>query len=52
MAPQLLPAALHEAWIDGPADVLIGSLPDLETDVRAPLAAAGYGPQVIAGLDG
>jgi mannose-6-phosphate isomerase len=48
----LLPAALGEARIDGPADVLVGYLPDLETDVRAPLAAAGYGPEVIAGLDG
>ncbi|WP_433155782.1 class I mannose-6-phosphate isomerase [Actinomadura nitritigenes] len=48
----LLPAALHETRIDGPADVLIGYLTDLETDVRTPLAAAGYGPQLIAGLDG
>lgn len=48
----LLPAALRETRIDGPADVLIGYLPDLEADVRAPLAAAGHGPQAIAGLDG
>lgn len=46
----LLPAALGEVEIAGPADVLIGYLPDLERDVRRPLAAAGYGPQVIAAL--
>ncbi|MBO2465241.1 class I mannose-6-phosphate isomerase [Actinomadura violacea] len=46
----LLPAALREAWITGPADVLVGYLPDLETDIRAPLAAAGYGPQAIQAL--
>jgi mannose-6-phosphate isomerase class I len=46
----LLPAALGLVEIDGPADVLLGYLPDLERDVRAPLAGAGYGPQVIAAL--
>jgi mannose-6-phosphate isomerase len=30
--------------------VLIGYRPNLERHVRAPLAAAGYGPQVIASL--
>lgn len=49
-ASLLFPAALGEAAIEGPADVLIGYLPDLERDVRAPLAAAGYGPALIAGL--
>ena len=46
----LLPAALGEAEITGPADVLVGYLPDLQRDVAAPLTAAGYGPQLIAGL--
>jgi mannose-6-phosphate isomerase len=49
-ASLLLPAALGEVTVEGPADVLLGYLPDLERDVRAPLAAAGYGPAVIAGL--
>ena len=52
----LLPAALGQVQVSGPADVLFGYLPDLDRDVRRPLAAAGYGPQVIAtlgeGLDG
>jgi mannose-6-phosphate isomerase len=52
----LLPAALGQVAIRGPADVLIGYLPDLERDVREPLTRAGYGPGVIAtlgeGLDG
>ena len=30
------------------ADVLFGYLPDLDRDVRRPLAEAGYGPRVIA----
>jgi mannose-6-phosphate isomerase len=46
----LLPAALREAQITGPADVLVGYLPHLETDIRAPLTAAGYGPQAIRAL--
>jgi mannose-6-phosphate isomerase len=52
----LLPAALGRVEIEGPADVLIGYLPDLERDVWDPLGAAGYAPEVIAtlgeGLDG
>lgn len=47
---RLLPAGLGEITVEGPADVLFGYLPDLERDVRAPLVAAGYGPEVIAGL--
>jgi mannose-6-phosphate isomerase class I len=46
----LLPAALEEVQISGPADVLFGYLPDLDTGVRQPLTAAGYGPQVISAL--
>ena len=46
----LLPAALGEVTITGPADVVVGYLPDLERDVRAPLAAAGYAPELIASL--
>ncbi len=49
-ASLLLPAALGEITIEGPADVLLGYLPDLEQGVRAPLAAAGYGTELIAGL--
>jgi mannose-6-phosphate isomerase len=49
-ASLLLPAALGGIVIEGPADVLFGYLPDLERDVRAPLAAAGYGPALVAGL--
>lgn len=47
---RLLPAALGEIAIDGPADLLMGWLPDLERDVRAPLAAAGYGYDTTARL--
>ncbi len=46
----LLPAALGDVEVSGPADLLAGHLPDLERDVRAPLAAAGYGPERIAAL--
>jgi len=46
----LLPAALGEVEVSGPADVMVGYLPDLERDVRQPLAAAGYGPEIIATL--
>lgn len=46
----LLPAAMGEVEIAGPADVLFGYLPDLDRDVRAPLAAAGYTPELIAAL--
>ena len=46
----LLPAALGEVEISGPADVLFGYLPDLDQDVRQPLTDAGYGPRAIAAL--
>jgi mannose-6-phosphate isomerase len=46
----LLPAALGTVEVDGPADLLVGSLPDLERDIRQPLAAAGYAPEQIAAL--
>ncbi len=37
----LLPTALGRLEIAGPADVLMGYLPDLKRDVRKPLTAAG-----------
>ncbi|ADH67211.1 class I mannose-6-phosphate isomerase [Nocardiopsis dassonvillei] len=46
----LLPAALGEVEIAGPADVLFGYLPDLDRDVVAPLAAAGYPREAVAFL--
>jgi len=46
----LLPAALGEVEITGPADVVFGYLPDLDRDVRQPLATAGYGPRAVAAL--
>ena len=46
----LLPAALGEVVVDGPVDLLVGYLPDLERDVRAPLLAAGHGAGAIATL--
>ncbi len=46
----LLPAALRQAEIGGPADVVVGYLPDLQPDVVQPLLAAGYAPHVIAAL--
>jgi mannose-6-phosphate isomerase len=46
----LLPAALGDVEITGPADVLFGYLPDLHRDVVAPLLRAGYAPDLIAGL--
>ena len=46
----LLPAALGWVEVEGPADVLMGYYPDLEKDVREPLSAAGYAPEVIATL--
>ncbi|MEG9247918.1 hypothetical protein V6S67_07460 [Arthrobacter sp. Soc17.1.1.1] len=46
----LLPAAVGEVEIAGPADVLLGYLPDLTRDVIAPLSAAGYSPALIAAL--
>ncbi|MFH9801137.1 class I mannose-6-phosphate isomerase [Streptomyces albidoflavus] len=44
----LLPAVLGEVEITGPADVLLGYLPDLDRDVHAPLLAAGRGLEDIA----
>ncbi|MFC0038818.1 type I phosphomannose isomerase catalytic subunit [Actinomadura rayongensis] len=46
----LLPAALGAVEFTGPADVLLGYKPDLDAEVRAPLAAAGHSPDVIATL--
>jgi mannose-6-phosphate isomerase class I len=46
----LVPAALGSVEISGPADLLVGYLPDLEKDIVAPLTAAGYGREVIASL--
>ncbi|MEU6776722.1 type I phosphomannose isomerase catalytic subunit [Streptomyces sp. NPDC046759] len=46
----LLPAALGEVRVEGPADVLFGYVPDLEADIRAPLTAAGHGAPAIAAL--
>ncbi|MEU6665590.1 class I mannose-6-phosphate isomerase [Streptomyces sp. NPDC046727] len=46
----LLPAALGRMRIEGPADVLLGYLPDLDTDIRTPLLAAGHGMDAIAAL--
>ncbi|GAA3569256.1 class I mannose-6-phosphate isomerase [Microlunatus spumicola] len=46
----LLPAALREVELTGPADVLVGYLPDLERDVVAPLLEAGYSRALVATL--
>jgi mannose-6-phosphate isomerase len=46
----LLPAALGRVRIQGPADVLLGYLPDLEQDIRRPLLAAGHGAAAVAAL--
>jgi mannose-6-phosphate isomerase len=46
----LLPAALGALTIEGPADLLIGYLPDLDHDIREPLRDAGYSAAVIARL--
>lgn len=46
----LLPASLGSVEITGPADLLIGYLPNLETDILAPLTAAGYARDIIASL--
>ncbi|MCC9135768.1 type I phosphomannose isomerase catalytic subunit [Pontibacter silvestris] len=45
----LLPAALGEVEIAG-GEVLVGYLPDLERDVKAPLRAAGYAEEEIEGF--
>jgi mannose-6-phosphate isomerase class I len=49
-ATLLLPAALGSVELDGPADVLMGYLPDLERDVVRPLLSAGYSPALVATL--
>ncbi|MFJ5727663.1 hypothetical protein [Streptomyces paradoxus] len=46
----LLPAALGEVRIQGPADVLIGYVPEPAHDIRVPLLAAGHGPAAVAAL--
>ncbi len=46
----LLPASLGHVEISGPADVLVGYLPDLERDVVQPLTAAGYSREIISTL--
>jgi mannose-6-phosphate isomerase len=46
----LLPAAIGEVSVDGPADVLVGYLPNLERDICEPLRRAGFGAAAIAGL--
>lgn len=46
----LLPAALRQVQIGPPKDVLIGFLPDIERDIREPLAVASYAPEIIAEL--
>lgn len=46
----LLPAALGSVQVSGPADVLLGYVPDRDRDVRQPLELAGYGPAVISAL--
>lgn len=46
----LLPAAMGSVDIEGPADVLAGYRPDLETDIRVPLHAAGHSNAAIAAL--
>ncbi|WP_258053624.1 hypothetical protein [Streptomyces sp. Ru72] len=46
----MLLAALGRLRIEGPADVLLGYLPDLDLDVRTPPLAAGHGPAAIAAL--
>ena len=46
----LLPAAMGSVDIEGPADVLAGYRPDLKTDIRVPLHAAGHSSAAIAAL--
>jgi mannose-6-phosphate isomerase len=46
----LLPAVLGRVRIQGPADVLLGYLPDLEQDIRTPLLTAGHGDPALAAL--
>ncbi|MEU6387892.1 mannose-6-phosphate isomerase [Streptomyces sp. NPDC046939] len=47
----LLPAVCADVEITGPADVLLGYLPDLDRDTRL-LRAAGYSAHAIASLGG
>lgn len=46
----LLPVAVGQVEITGPADVLFGYLPDLARDVVEPLRDAGYSQELIAAL--
>ncbi|QRK13376.1 hypothetical protein JQX13_27085 [Archangium violaceum] len=46
----LLPAALGSLEVQGPADVLMGYLPELQRDIRTPLEAMGYPPSRISAL--
>lgn len=46
----LLPAALGSVEMQGPADVFLGYLPNLDHDVRTPLLAAGHATADIAAL--
>lgn len=43
-------AVMDHVVLEGPADVLVGCLPDLRRDVIDPLAAAGHSRQLIAEL--
>lgn len=44
----LLPAALGKVLFRGPGEILVGYVPDLERDVRAPLRAMGCDARSIA----
>jgi mannose-6-phosphate isomerase len=46
----LLPAALGEIMLDGPAELLVGYVPDLIDDIRVPLVSAGYQADAIGAL--
>ncbi|MFD0683258.1 class I mannose-6-phosphate isomerase [Actinomadura fibrosa] len=46
----LLPAVLGEAEVSGPADVLLGYLPDLPCDIEIPLAKAGHSHTALTTL--
>ena len=46
----LVPACCWEIEVTGPADLLVGYVPDLDGDVVAPLLAAGHAPDQIARL--
>jgi mannose-6-phosphate isomerase len=46
----LVPACCWEIEVTGPADLLVGYVPDLDADIRGPLLSAGYGPGVVATL--